>query len=236
MSYTSAQQPQQEAGFRTLYHFPLCPFSRKVRLVLGEKRLPVGLEVESYWQRRPEFLAINPAGQVPVMIEANDQPVVGSQASVEYWEELESTPSLLGQTLGERAETRRLISWFDEKFNSEVTKNLLGERIIKRFSGMGEPDSTAIRAGRENILYHLHYIAYLAERRNWLAGDHFSVADCAAAAHLSVLDYIGDVPWDRQLAAKDWYVRVKSRPSFRTLLKDRLSGLPPVAHYVELDS
>jgi glutathione S-transferase len=205
-------------------------------LVLGEKRLPVGLEVESYWQRRPEFLAINPAGQVPVMIEANDQPVVGSQAIVEYLEELESTPSLLGQTLGERAETRRLISWFDEKFNSEVTKNLLGERSIKRFSGMGEPDSTAIRAGRENILYHLHYIAYLAERRNWLAGDHFSVADCAAAAHLSVLDYIGDVPWDRQLAAKDWYVRVKSRPSFRTLLQDRLSGLPPVAHYVELDS
>jgi glutathione S-transferase len=154
---------------------------------------------------------------------------------VEYLEEVEGGINLLGQTPQERAEVRRLISWFDEKFAQEVTKNLLGERVMKRITGRGEPDSGAIRAGRENIIFHLNYIGYLAERRNWLAGDHFSVADCAAAAHLSVLDYINDVPWDRQLAAKDWYTRVKSRPAFRSLLQDRLSSLPPAPHYAELD-
>ena len=134
-----------------------------------------------------------------------------------------------------RAEIRRLVAWFDHKFHAEVTENIVGEKIMKRFLHLGEPNSRAIRAGKRNIHTHLDYIGYLTERRTWLAGDMLSLADFAAAAHLSAVDYLGDVPWDEHDAAKDWYVRIKSRPSFRAILADHLPGEPPPKHYADLD-
>ena len=127
------------------------------------------------------------------------------------------------------------MAWFDGKFHHEVTDNLLTEKLDKRFMGMGGPDSAAIRAGHANIPTHLEYIGYLCERRTWLSGGGLSLADAAAAAHISALDYLGDVPWEEHPAAKDWYVRIKSRPSFRPLLQDRIPGLPPPKHYADLD-
>ncbi|HEX2752604.1 MAG TPA: glutathione S-transferase family protein, partial [Alphaproteobacteria bacterium] len=135
----------------------------------------------------------------------------------------------------QRAETRRLVAWFDHKFNAEVTENLVGEKMMKRFLKMGEPHGPSIRAGHANIHYHLDYIGFLTERRRWLAGDDISLADIAAAAHLSAIDYIGDVPWDEHKAAKDWYARIKSRPSFKPLLDDVIPGFAPPSHYQDLD-
>src|SRR3546814_441806 len=97
------------------------------------------------------------------------------------------------------------------------------------------PNSGAIRAGLANIHYHLEYIAWLCDRRRWLAGDAFSRADIVAAAELSAVDYIGDVPWGDHGGAKDWYARVKSRPSFRAILADHISGVQPPKHYADLD-
>ena len=128
-----------------------------------------------------------------------------------------------------------MVAWFDDKFNREVTILLHGEKVMKRFLKIGEPNSSAIRAGQQNIRYHLDYISYLCERRTWLAGDEFSLADIAAGAHLSTLDYLDDVPWDRHDGAKLWYQRIKSRPSFRPLLADHLAGMPPPKHYADLD-
>ncbi|MEC7575875.1 MAG: glutathione S-transferase family protein, partial [Pseudomonadota bacterium] len=135
----------------------------------------------------------------------------------------------------QKAEVRRLTCWFDIKFNQEVTENLVGEKLMKRFLKMGEPHGPSIRAGHANIHYHMDYIGFLTEKRNWLAGDQFSLADIAAAAHLSAIDYIGDVPWDEHQAAKDWYARVKSRPSFQGLLEDRIPGFLPARHYENVD-
>ena len=220
---------------RRLYHLPLSPQSRKVRVVLAEKRLAVELKAERVWERRPEFLALTPAGEVPVLVDEGGEVIADSGAICEYIEELHPDPPLLGRDALSRAETRRLVAWFDGKFADEVTANLLGEKVLKRFLGLGEPSSDAIRAGTENIHYHLDYVAYLTERRRWLAGDEFSLADIAAAAHLSTADYLGDVPWAAHEEAKDWYARVKSRPSFRPLLADHIPGLPPPGHYADLD-
>jgi glutathione S-transferase len=220
---------------RTLHHFWLCPFSRKVRVVLAEKELDFELKFEKYWERRDEFLGLNPAGQVPVLVEPDGTALCESGAICEYLDETFSAETLLGADARARAETRRLVAWFDLKFYAEVTQNLVDEKVLKRFMGMGEPSSEAMRAGRQNVGYHLDYIAYLADRRNWLAGDDFSLADIAAAAHLSCIDYLGDVPWDSHGAAKDWYARVKSRPSFRSLLKDSIAGFHPPYHYADLD-
>jgi glutathione S-transferase len=220
---------------RTLYHLWLSPFSRKVRVALKEKGLDFSLKVEKVWDRRPEFLALNPAGTVPVLIEENGEVIADSGAICEFLEEVYPTRPLLGGIPVERAETRRLLAWFDTKFASEVTSNVLGEKVLKRFLGRGEPDAAAIRAGLRNIHTHLDYIGWLAERRTWLAGDDFSLADIAAAAHLSCLDYLDDVPWDQHEGAREWYARIKSRPSFRPLLADHIPGSPPPKHYADLD-
>jgi len=220
---------------RTLYHLWLNPFCRKVRLCLHEKRVEFKMSAESVWERREEFLILNPVGEVPVLVEEDGTAISGSDAICEYVDEVFPEPHLLGRAPLDRAEARRLVYWFDRKFNAEVTENLVGEKMMKRFLGFGEPDSEKVRAGFSNIHTHLDYIAFLVERRKWLAGDHLSLADLCAAAHLSSVDYLGDVPWADHEPAKDWYARVKSRPSFRSLLEDHIPGAPPPKHYRNLD-
>ncbi|MBY0335135.1 MAG: glutathione S-transferase family protein [Acetobacteraceae bacterium] len=220
---------------RILYHLPLSPFSRKVRLALAEKRIPFELRVEKVWERREEFLAMNPAGTVPVLVEENGLAIADSYAICEYLDEAYPDISLFGRTLAERAEVRRLVAWFDTKFAEEVTRNLIWERHLKRALGHGNPDGAAIRAGYANLKPHLDVIGWLAESRPWLAGAHLSLADFAAAAHLSALDYANDIDWSYNEAAKEWYARVKSRPAFRPLLADRISGMAPPPHYAGLD-
>lgn len=220
---------------RTLYHLWLSPFCRKIRLILAEKKMEFEVRVEPVWERRRSFLALNPAGDVPVLVEPDGTTLADSSAIAEFLDEVEPTPPLIGATCYERAEVRRLIGWFDGKFNAEVTVNLVGEKIIKRFIGVGQPDSNAIRAGHANIHPHLDYIGFLTERRRWLAGDRLTLADLCAAAHLSCVDYIGDVPWHRHPEAKDWYARIKSRPSFRPLLSDVMPGVTPPRAYADLD-
>jgi len=220
---------------RTLYHLWLSPFCRKVRIVLAEKKLEVEMLVEPVWEHRPQFLALNPAGKVPVLVEPDGAVLSDSMVITEFLEEVYPEPPLIGGTPGERAEIRRLVAWFDHKFNAEVTANLVGEKIMNRFLGLGEPDSRAIRAGHANIRTHLEYIAFLIQRRNWLAGNRMTLADIAAAAHLSCVDYLGDVPWEKHEDAKNWYARVKSRPSFRSVLADHIPGLAPPKAYANLD-
>ena len=220
---------------RIVYHLWLSPFCRKVRILLAEKNLVFEMRVEILWDRRKEFLALNPMGDLPVMVEEDGLILADANAISEYLDEIQPNPPLIGQNPAIRAEVRRLVAWFDKKFDKEVTQNLVDEKIMKRFLGMGEPSSQAIRAGNANIHTHLDYITYLTEERHWLAGSDFSLADITAAAHLSCIDYLGDVPWSNHEPAKEWYARVKSRPSFRSLLGDHIPGCPPPQHYADLD-
>lgn len=217
-----------------LYHFPLSPFSRKTRLVLAEKKIEVELVQENYWEARSEFLRLNPTGQVPVYKD-NAVVISDSTAICEYLEERNPAPALLPREPEKRAEVRRLVAWFDDKFNQEVTSTLLGERLMKRLRGDGYPDSQKVKDGAKAIKLHLDYMAWLLERRRWLAGDRMSMADFAAAAHLSCIDYISDVDWNRSEIVKNWYATMKSRPAFRSLLADQLPGFPPPPHYSNLD-
>ena len=134
-----------------------------------------------------------------------------------------------------RYEVRRLVAWFDDKFHHEVTSKLVYERINKKVTGQGFPDSRNVKEGAKRIKYHLDYMAWLLDNRRWLAGNEMSLADFAAAAHLSSLDYISDVDWNRSAVVKDWYAKIKSRPAFRSILADQVSGFPPPRHYNDLD-
>ena len=217
-----------------LYHVPLSPFCRKVRLVLAEKKMDVELIEERYWEQSTEFLRRNPAGKVPILRHEGAL-LTESTPICEYIEELNPEPSLIPKDANARYEMRRLVSWFDDKFHHEVTSNLLYERVNKKVSGQGFPDSKNIKEGARKIKYHLDYMAWLLEHRRWLAGDTMTLADFAAAAHLSSLDYISDVDWNRSSVVKDWYAKIKSRPAFRNILSDQVSGFPPPRHYNDLD-
>ena len=223
---------------RTLHHFPLDPASRQVRLALGEKRLPFSEVQERYWERRAALEALNPSGLTPVLVETTGGKrvvVCESRAILEHLEEAAPEPDLLGRDPAERAETRRLLQWFDRKFDFEVNGLLLHEKMEKRLLGLGAPDLANLRAGREALRRHMTYIESLLQNRDWLNGARLSLADFAAAANLSVIDYFGDVPWADFTAARTWYMKIKSRPCFRPLLADRWPGLAPVAHYDDLD-
>ncbi len=217
-----------------LYHVPLSPFCRKVRLSLAEKKLEVELVEERYWEQGAEFMRRNPAGKVPVL-KMDGQTMAESAAICEYIEEMHPEPALLPKGPAERFEVRRLVAWFDDKFHQEVTSKLLYERINKKLMGLGYPDSRNVKDGARAIKFHLDYMGGLLDQRRWLAGDVMTLADFAAAAHLSALDYLSDVDWDRNAHVKDWYAKIKSRPAFRSILADQISGFPPPAHYADLD-
>jgi glutathione S-transferase len=223
---------------RTLHHFPLDPASRQVRLSLGEKRLPFEEVLVRYWEQPRGFVQLNPSGLTPVLVErAGEGEVVicESRAILEHLEQSAPEHDLLGANVTDRAETRRLMQWFDRKFDNEVNAYLLHEKLEKRLLKLGAPDLYNMRQGRDALRDHLVYMERLLQSRDWLAGRRLSLADFAAASNISVLDYFGDVPWRDFPAVKTWYMRIKSRPAFRPLLADRWPGLAPASYYDDLD-
>jgi glutathione S-transferase len=209
----------------------------------GEYAEEIALIEERPWARRKEFLSLNPAGSIPVLLAEGDVPIVGGTVISEYIDEtrgvLKRERRLFADTSVERAEIRRLVDWYLGKTENEVTRHLVRERVYKPLmpagEGGGSPDSAVIRTARSNLKQHLKYTNWLAGTRNWLAGDKITYADMAGAATLSTLDYLGEISWSDYPAAKDWYTRMKSRPAFRSVLADRVRGVSPVSHYADLD-
>ncbi len=219
---------------RTLHHWPLDPWSRQVRLALAEKQLKFDLNAVRFWDEPDALISLNPTGLPPVLVEG-DVVVAEARAILEYLEETVPDPALLPGSAADRAEARRIAQWFDRKFDAEVSAFLLHEKLEKRIQGLGAPDMDAIRAGKDYLRWHLDYMSGLLEVRDGLAGPRWTLADLVAAAHLSCIDYLGDVPWSEFPPARDWYQRIKCRPSFRDLLADRLPGMSPADGYQDLD-
>jgi glutathione S-transferase len=220
-----------------LFQFPLCPFSRKVRLVMGEKGIAYELWRENPWDMRDEFLNLNPAGRTPVLQDPEKGlALADSRAICEYLEEtVERSPLIIG-TATARAEIRRLVAMFDEKFFADVTGPLLHERMMKRLVLRQSPDSRVLREVMRLAHDHLYYIDYLVDTRPWLGGATLSLADLAAAAQISVCDYLGGLDWSGHEQARTWYSVFKSRPSFRPLLAERMEVIQPPSHYADLNA
>ena len=203
-----------------------------------EKKLDFTEKIELFWKENTTLLQMNAAGTVPVLIDMNGTIIPDDSVIVEYLEEAFPETPMIGTELSKKVETRRLMFWFDKKFYMEVSYPLFVAKIIHRFSRdsyVHSPNSQTLRTAKKALDYHLHYITWLTERRNWLSGDDFSLSDITAAAHISMVDYFGDIMWERHPHAKAWYVRVKSRPSFRAFLNDKVPGFLPEPHYSELD-
>ncbi len=217
-----------------LIHHPISPYSRKIRILMSEKRMLFVLREEEPWNLSQDLFKINPAGSLPVFL-FDGNVIAGNYAITEFLEEAGADVRLLPKDVKLRAEIRRLTEWFDDKFYREVYKNIVYEKVIRRFALGKAPDSRILKTGLNNLAFHMEYVDWLAERRNYLGGDEFSLADITAAAHLSVIDYLGDISWDGYKNAKLWYSKIKSRPSFKDILKDNIKGILPAKHYANLD-
>lgn len=217
-----------------LYHFPLCPFSRLVRVMLVEKQVSFKLIIEKSWERSEFLASINPALELPVLIiEGNS--ISSTYSICEYLEAVYTSNSFFTKNNLINAEIRRLFYWFNSKFYNEITRYLFEEKVVSHYVGGTSPRSNFIRAAKINLSYHMDYIEFLLQNRKWIAGDSLSLADLSAATQLSTLDYLGDISWDKHHLTKEWYAVLKSRPSFRTLLSDRIMGFTPPVHYQNLD-
>jgi glutathione S-transferase len=221
-----------------LMHHPLDPAARLARLMFAEYGVPIDLEECKPWVRDPGFLEINPAATVPILIETGRPPIVGTLAVIHAIEESYSPSAVVGLfpvAPADRSEVWRLLEWVLIKFNDEVTRYVIEEKIVKRDRRTGTPDPAVLRVAKANLVEHMLYFNWLFSSRHWIAGDAMTLADFALAAHLSSLDYLGDVDWQTSAETKDWYARIKSRPAFRTLLNDRVGGMPAHAGYSDLD-
>lgn len=223
---------------RVLHHWPLDPFSRCVRLALVEKGLEFRLAESSPWSDASEAKVLNPLGGAPVLVDENDAGrlvIAEPRAILEYLNDVYDARDLLPGGVVGRAEARWVMGWLERGFDAEVNASLLRERLMQRVLRAGTPNSGQLRKGSHALRGYMRHIEAIAGVRPYLAGDDFSLADICVAAHLSCHDYFGDVLWRDFPLAQEWYVRMKSRPSFRPLLKDVLPGAAPVAHYAELD-
>ncbi len=216
---------------RILHHISLSPACRKIRLMLYEKNLPYELHTENIWPPRKELYELNPAGTVPVLLDINGEIICGSYPIAEYLEEQYPHTPLFGNDLHSKNEIRRLVDWFDGEFNTAITQKILFEKIYKRKNNGGSPNSSVIRKAKAEIGYHLEYIIYLTTNQKWLAGNFLTAADITAGAHISTLDYLGDIPWRDYPQAKQWYAILKSQPSFQKILQDKIAGIVPPPYY-----
>lgn len=220
-----------------LYQFPLCPFSRKIRLLLSEKNIAYEMVLEHPWSASDDFWHLNPAGRTPVVVHQERNKVLcDSRAIAEYFEETNDTSPMINGTAANRAEIRRLVALFDENFYHDVTAPLLNERMKKRIVLNQPPDSNILREALKFAHGHLDYMDWLIDNRPWLAGSTMSLADLAAAAQISVADYLGGIDWAEHQSTRDWYAVFKSRPSFRPLLSERMGVIQPPTHYARIDN
>lgn len=220
-----------------LYHFPLCPFSRKVQLALSEKKVPFALRLAYPWEDDEDFHRRNPAGKTPVLYQQERRlTLADSQAICEYFEEVESKSPLLPGSAQARAEIRRLVALFDDALYNDVTAPLLHEKMKKRLFLRQSPDSRVLRQATRVLHDHLDYIDFLVDNNRWLGGAQLSLADFAAAAQLSVIDYLDCLEWSDHSSARNWYRVMKSRPSFAPLLTQKMEGLPPPRHYADVNA
>lgn len=220
---------------QVLYHYPLCPLSRQARILLKEFGVNFSLVKEDYWLLSDQLLKFNPSAELPILVEPFDKVIAGIYPLIEYINQVNKDNDFIDPEPIKSAEVRRLTHWFNHKFYQEITKIFVDEKLIRLLSNQGSPRTEFIRSAKANLGHHLAYISYLLKERSWLAYDHISFADFAAAAHLSVLDYFGEVIWEQFPRVKDWYALIKSRPSFRPLLNDQIAGFTPPKYYNDLD-
>jgi glutathione S-transferase len=223
------------------YHYPICPFSRKIRFIFADKNIPFVSVIENFWEKREKFCLINKSGEIPFLavkfsdVDKKNLLIFGQNTVFEYLNTKYGDTSYIFGNIEQQTEIRKMSEWFDQKFYNEVSKYILNERIYYWHKYQRSPDIQLLKMARMNLEQHLLFIGEILSSQDWIAGNTFSLADITCACHLSSLDYLGEIEWQNHKIVKDWYTIIKSKPAFRDLLYDLVPGFKPSAIYRELD-
>lgn len=216
----------------------MCPFSRKIRIFANEISFDCEFSRENYRKLSASFLAISPAGVGPVMDAGNGVHIMGSDNICDYIRSYcknNSVESLIGSNMNEYHEIRSVNWWFDVVFYNDIVKSILEEKLYLDHNST--PNVYRLRTVRSKLLnLHFKYMSSRFKQYEWLGSNSYSLADITAASHLSVIDYFGDIPWNRVSSdIIEWYSTIKSKISFRFVLDDTIEGFKPSASYIKLD-
>ncbi|MDC3024017.1 glutathione S-transferase family protein, partial [Alphaproteobacteria bacterium] len=144
-----------------LYYMPLNFYCRAARIILLEKKINFQIVNEPFWKRRIEFLKINPAGDLPVVVDQNRTNIIGYEGLVEYLEDQGVGAKLLGDSPLKRLEVRRICMWVGRKLQKEVMENILDERVFNSLKENSQPSSNILNAGRKNLNNHMKYFDWI---------------------------------------------------------------------------
>ncbi|WPX97960.1 glutathione S-transferase family protein [Candidatus Fokinia crypta] len=223
-----------------LHYSSICPLSRMVRIALLEQKYQLHLVEENYVHDNHEILAINPLGTLPFMVFQDNTVIKNLWGIIDY---IINKNDIFGHTVMpsflknfERAEILFNVEWFCTKFFNDVTLPIIQQKIVNFTTKRIPPNSTSIRNALRNMHIHMEYLKLSLAESNYIESSTPTIADYSAAAQISILDYTGDIMWNTiNKRIKGWYSLIKSRPSFRTVLKDRILSLSPPPHYEDPD-
>ena len=220
---------------RTLYYNTICPLSRQIKILLSELNIDCVYITEDYWLRNENFIKLNPAGTLPVFIEESGLQISGIYTIIEYLLEKYPSSNLMPDEIEEKIEPRRMMHWFNSKFYREVTNYLIEERVIRPIVLNEGPRTNFLKAAKINLKNHLTYFTKLIEKNGYISHDSMTIADLCAASHISVIDYFNEIYWEQYNSIKEWYLIIKSRPSFKPILNETFRGMKPSSQYKSLD-
>jgi glutathione S-transferase len=213
------------------------PLSRAVRLALGEKGAVFHNREAVAFGPDPALAAITSDGLTPVLVDdswGHGATIGEAMAIFEYLEDILPTPPLLPGGPIERASVRAMAIRATRALGPIVDVVVM-EKAQKILTRQGAPETAALRHACNSANELLDQIGQVADREGWLCGKKLSLADMVVAAHFSVLDFLDAVRWDVAPSGKNWYARIKQRPTFKTILADTLAGVSPPFHYSDLD-
>lgn len=194
-----------------LYYHPISQNCRRVLATIYENGLDLELEEVDLLQgahRQPEYLAINPNGKVPTLVDG-DFKLWESTAIMQYL----SQDSPLWPPSKVRYDIIRWQCWAIAHFGHAIGK-VVGERLVKKVFGGGEPDEAVVAAGLEEFERFATVLNGHLEGRDWLVGDGLTLADFSVAAELTYAPAvnIGLEPYPH---IARWYAAISERDAWK---------------------
>ncbi len=218
----------------TVHYHALCPFSKQFIVLLSELGLKYNIIKEDYWLKNPAFVRLSPWLELPVII-IDETIVTGIYPCLEYLIDLKKDSHLFGNDPQILVCIRQIINWFNQHCYYEVVKNIINEKLIKPDLKKEYTDSNILRASKTALHKHMMQLNAIISTQQYIVSESITYADISAASHFAVLDYFNEINWQNYPKIKDWYCLIKSRPSFRATLYEKVKGINPPKHYLELD-
>jgi glutathione S-transferase len=168
-----------------LYGFPASPNTWKVRALAAQLKMPLEFELVDLLkgaQQSPAFLAINPTGRTPVLVDG-DFKLWESNAILQYLASKNPTPLYPNDAKG-RADVNRWQCWELAHWGAQACQPLTFENLVKKFVNLGAPDQAVVAKATEAFNKEAKMLDAHLARHKYLVNDTLTIADFTCAAPL----------------------------------------------------